>query len=151
MYAGFYFHHHDYYIMPFVPTLALLAAVGLERFPMRWAVAGLVVLVLEAGLNQQHDFRVPTSEQPKLGLAQLAQDHIPPEGHVVLVGDGNPIELYLLDRTGWVHSPLASFKASTYTQHGPTWLLVPSKHEGFFNGAGEVKHEDDHYTLIDLN
>ena len=149
--AGFYFHHHDYYIMPFVPALALVAAVGLDRLPRRWAAVGLVALILEAGLNQQHDFRVPSSELPKVGLAQLAKDHIPPEGHVVLVGNGNPIELYLLDRKGWVHPPSSSFKASTYTQHGPAWLLVPSKHDGKFDRAGKVRHEDDHYTLIDLN
>ena len=58
------------------------------------------MLVLEAGLNQQHDFGVPDSELPKLGH-QLAEDHIPSDGHVVLVGEGNPLELMLLDRKGW--------------------------------------------------
>ena len=43
-----YFHHHDYYIMPFVPALALLAAVGLDRLPRRWAEVVLALLVLEA-------------------------------------------------------------------------------------------------------
>ena len=71
--AGFYFHHHDYYIMPFVPAMALVAAVGLDRLPRRWAQVSLVMLVLEAGLNQQHDFGVPDPELPKLGLDQLAE------------------------------------------------------------------------------
>ena len=149
--AGFYFHHHDYYIMPFVPALALLAAVGLDGLPRRWAQVVLVLLVLEAGLNQQHDFGVPDSELPKLGLGQLAEEHIPSDEHVVLIGEGNPIELYLLDRKGWVHSPSVPLNASTYTQHGPAWLLLQSKDADTFQHLGKIQHADEHYVLVDLN
>ena len=149
--AGFYFHHHDYYIMPFVPVLALLAAVGLDRLPRRWAQVVLALLVLEAGLNQQHDFGVPDSELPKLGLGQLAEEHIPSDEHVVLIGEGNPIELYLLDRKGWVHSPSVPLNASTYTQHGPAWLLLQSKDADTFQHLGKIQHADEHYVLVDLN
>ena len=149
--AGFYFHHHDYYIMPVVPALALLAAVGLDRLPRRWAQVVLVLLVLEAGLNQQHDFGVPDSELPKLGLGQLAEEHIPSDEHVVLIGEGNPIELYLLDRKGWVHSPSVPLNASTYTQHGPAWLLLQSKDADTFQHLGKIQHADEHYVLVDLN
>ena len=40
--AGFYFHHHDYYIMPFVPAMALMAAVGLEVLPCTLGGGGAV-------------------------------------------------------------------------------------------------------------
>ena len=149
--AGFYFHHHDYYIMPVVPALALLAAVGLDRLPRRWAQVVLVLLVLEAGLNQQHDLGVPDSELPKLDLDQLAEEHIPSDGHVVLIGEGNPIELYLLDRKGWVHSPSVPLNASMYTQHGPAWLLLQSKDADTFQHLGKIQHADEHYVLVDLN
>ena len=149
--AGFYFHHHDYYLMPFVPAMALVAAVGLDRLPRRWAQVSLVMLVLEAGLNQQHDFGVPDSELPKLGLDQLAEDHIPSDGHVVLVGEGNPLELMLLDRKGWVHPPSVPLNASTYTRHGPAWLLLPSKHATIFQHLGKIHHVEEHYVLVDLN
>ena len=149
--AGFYFHHHDYYIMPFVPAMALVAAVGLDRLPRRWAQVSLVMLVLEAGLNQQHDFGVPDSELPKLGLDQLAEDHIPSDGHVVLVGEGNPLELMLLDRKGWVHPLSVPLNASTYTRHGPAWLLLPSKHATTFQHLGKIHHVEEHYVLVDLN
>ena len=149
--AGFYFHHHDYYIMPFVPALALLAAVGLDRLPRRWAQVVLALLVLEAGLNQQHDFGVPDSELPKLGLGQLAEEHIPRDGHVVFVGDGSPIELYLLDRKGWVHPPSEPLNVSRYTQHGPAWLLLPSKHAATFQHVGRIQHADEDHVLVDLN
>ena len=149
--AGFYFHHHDYYIMPFVPALALVAAVGLDRIPRPWAQVVLVLLVLEAGLNQQHDLGVPDSELPKLDLDQLAEEHIPSDGHVVLIGEGNPIELYLLDRKGWVHSPSVPLNASTYTQHGPAWLLLQSKDADTFQHLGKIQHADEHYVLVDLN
>lgn len=149
--AGFYFHHHDYYIMPFVPAMALVAAVGLDRLPRRWAQVSLVMLVLEAGLNQQHDFGVPDSELPKLGLDQLAEDHIPSDGHVVLVGEGNPLELMLLDRKGWVHPPSVPLNASTYTRYGPAWLLLPSKHATTFQHLGKIHHVEEHYVLVDLN
>ena len=149
--AGLYFHHHDYYIMPFVPALALVAAVGLNRIPRPWAQVALALLVLEAGLNQQHDFGVPDSELPKLGLGQLAEEHIPSDGHVVLAGEGNPIELYMLDRKGWVHPSSVPLNASTYTQHGPVWLLLQSKDAGKFQHLGKIEHADEHYVLVDLN
>ena len=149
--AGFYFHHHDYYIMPFVPAMSLVAAVGLDRLPRRWAQVSLVMLVLEAGLNQQHDFGAPDSELPKLGLDQLAEDHIPSDGHVVLVGEGNPLELMLLDRKGWVHPPSVPLNASTYTRHGPAWLLLPSKYATTFQHLGKIHHVEEHYVLVDLN
>lgn len=149
--AGFYFHHHDYYIMPFVPALALVAAVGLDRIPRPWAEVALVLMVLEAGLNQQHDLGVPASELPKLELDQLAEEHIPSDGHVVLIVEGNPIELYLLDRKGWVHPPSVPLNASTYTQHGPAWLLLQSKDADTFQHLGKIQHTDEHYVLVDLN
>ena len=111
----------------------------------------LALLVLEAGLNQQHDFGLPDSELPKLGLGQLAEEYIPRDGHVVLVGDGSPIELYLLDRKGWVHPPSEPLNASRYTQHGPAWLLLPSKHAATFQHVGKIQHADEDHVLVDLN
>ena len=138
-------------MMPFVPALALVAAVGLDRIPRPWAQVALVLLVLEAALNQQHDFGVPDSELPKLGLEQLAEEHIPSDGHVVLIGEGNPIELYLLDRKGWVHPPAVPLDASKYTQYGPAWLLLQSKDAATFQHLGKIQHAEEHYVLIDLN
>lgn len=149
--AGFYFHHHDYYIMPFVPAMALLAAVGLETLPVRWAALALLAILVEAGLNQQHDFRVPDGEKPKLELATLAQDHIPLNGHVVVVGEGNPLELYLLNRKGWIHDPAAPWSPEEYTQHGPAWLLIPNRFAPQFSTSAPAQFRNEHYTLHNLN
>lgn len=149
--AGFYFHHHDYYIMPYVPAMALMAAVGLEVLPSRWAAAALSVILVEAGLNQQHDFKVPEGEKPKLELSTLAQDHIPLDGHVVVVGQGNPLELYLLNRKGWIHDPAIPLNPEEYTQHGPAWLLIPIRHAAGFSCTSPVEYHNEHYALYNLN
>jgi hypothetical protein len=131
--------------------MALLAAVGLETLPVRWAALALLAILVEAGLNQQHDFRVPEGEKPKLELATLAQDHIPLEGHVVVVGQGNPLELYLLNRKGWIHDPAEPFDPRHYTQHGPAWLLIPAQHAAHFPSPGTAQFRDEHYALHNLN
>ena len=149
--AGFYFHHHDYYIMPFVPAMALIAAVGLETLPIRWASAILILIGLESGLNQQHDFWVPEGEKVKLDLVNLAQDQIPSGGHVVVIGEGNPLELYLLNRKGWVHDPSVPFVSSQYTQYGPTWLLIPQRHASEFQSPAPLQYRDEQFALYNLN
>lgn len=100
--SGFYFHHHDYYIIPFVPIMALLAAYAVSRIRQQWAfVLILVIGVVEGVANQQHDFFIKDSEKYKLQLESIADQVSLPSDLIVINGNGNPQQLYLSHRKGW--------------------------------------------------
>jgi len=95
---------HDYYMIPFAPVMALIAALGLgllERWP---AVSYLIIaaIAIEGVANQQHDLRLPEEIHYKLNLASELDEIIPPDEPVAIVGDLNPQDLYFSDRHGWM-------------------------------------------------
>ena len=84
---------------------------------------------------------------PKLGLGQLAKNTF--ETGMSSSFEMEVIELYLLDRKGWVHPPSEPLNASG-TPSGPAWLLLPSKH-ATFQHVGKIQHADEDHMLVDLN
>jgi 4-amino-4-deoxy-L-arabinose transferase-like glycosyltransferase len=100
--TGFVFSTHSYYIIPYVPVMAMVAAYALEQLAQRRiAVIFLALLSLEAILNQQNDFRIPDDERYKLGMEAMADRLIGKHELVVINGTQNPQQIYLLNRRGW--------------------------------------------------
>ena len=104
--AGASFYHHNYYIIPFAPLMALVAGYGLRQIPwskFRWL---LIVAILAEGIgNQQDAFRIKKSELPKLELENIA-DSISEKNDLVAFYHqyGNPQEMYFAHRKGWMSS-----------------------------------------------
>jgi 4-amino-4-deoxy-L-arabinose transferase-like glycosyltransferase len=99
--SGFFFYHHNYYIIPFVPILALLAGYGLS-FIKRQAlyIPILTFCIFESVINQQHDFVLPDREKYKLQLPILADQTSHLNDKIVINGNDNPQMLYLSHRKG---------------------------------------------------
>lgn len=92
----------SYYILPFVPVMALLAGYGLSN--MKKKVLFITVLlfgVSESILNQQHDFFNKQSELYKMELAEITDKVSNPEDLIAINGNGNPQQMYLSYRKGW--------------------------------------------------
>lgn len=102
--AGFSFHHHSYYIIPFVPVMAFIAGYGLicSIKSQRWRAVLLVLIAIEGIANQQHDFWIDDDEKYKLELEIMADSVSNRNDLVALNGDGNPQELYFMHRKGWI-------------------------------------------------
>jgi hypothetical protein len=101
--SGYYFHSHSYYIIPFVPVMALIIGNFLSQIQnQKWAVIILFVGVGESLANQQHDFRINDSEKYKLSLESILDQAVPKNALICINGEGNPQELYLGHRKGWV-------------------------------------------------
>ncbi|MEA3505776.1 MAG: hypothetical protein U9R32_11380, partial [Bacteroidota bacterium] len=67
--AGFTFPHHNYYIIPFVPVMALIAGYGLTKIGnSKVALFILIMIAIEGIANQQHDFRVKENYYPIVNL-----------------------------------------------------------------------------------
>lgn len=99
--TGAVFPTHNYYIIPFVPVLALLAALGLERLPPKiaWVATGLILA--ESTVNQSHDFFPKENSRHKLKLESLMDAHVPPDALIVINGGASPQEIYFANRRGW--------------------------------------------------
>jgi hypothetical protein len=102
MKSGHYFYHHNYYIIPFVPVMALVAGYAFSMIKnQKVFVFLLLVGVGESIANQQHDFFIKDSERYKMSLEQIMDKVTAPEDLILLNGNGNPQLFYLSHRKGW--------------------------------------------------
>jgi 4-amino-4-deoxy-L-arabinose transferase-like glycosyltransferase len=103
--AGFTFTHHSYYIIPFVPIMALVAGYGIAGFQRKaLRISILVVIILEGTLNQLHDFRLKEHELAFVKL-EADMDHFSKRSDLIAVNTGdNPTAIYFAHRKGWVAS-----------------------------------------------
>lgn len=103
--AGFTFTHHSYYIIPFVPIMALTAGYGISGFQKKAVrIVILTIIILEGTLNQLHDFRLKEHE---LAFVQLESDldQFSKRSDLIAVNTiDNPTAIYFAHRKGWVAS-----------------------------------------------
>ena len=100
--GGETFVHHTYYIIPFVPIMALLSAYGLEIIKNnKYKLLILSAIVVECVLNQQHDFRAKPNQEYKLELSNLTNQFSNPNDLIAINGNIDPTYLYLSNRKGW--------------------------------------------------
>ena len=100
--SGLFFYHHNYYIIPFVPVMSLIAGYYISFFKKKWLFVSLIVVgVSESILNQQHDFFIKKSERYKLELESIA-DLVSSKNELIAInGNNNPQQIYLTHRKGW--------------------------------------------------
>ena len=100
--SGFFFLEHDYYILPYVPIMCIMAGYAISVIPnQKLQVLLLLAIVIEGIGDQQHDFFFPKKEWYRTTIEQAAKDIKKDE--LVAVSDGpNPQMLYLSHRKGWV-------------------------------------------------
>lgn len=152
--AGFYFHHHSYYIIPFVPLMALVAGYGLHRIPMpRLAVIVLVAGCIESVANQQHDFFTKDSERYKLSLTALAAEHLDEGDLIAINGNGNPQQLWFTRHKGWVIDDADvtdAQKLKTLHEAGADWLVVNKRQQPLRAAIGTLVKETEDYSIFRL-
>ncbi|HMX39884.1 MAG TPA: glycosyltransferase family 39 protein [Saprospiraceae bacterium] len=102
--AGGTFSGHVYYIIPFVPMMALLAGYGLDRaVPNRWLQLAILILVTgEAIWYHKSDFFIPWQDQKYKKLENIVDQHVPKESRILVNNcEGSPVMLYAAHRRGW--------------------------------------------------
>ncbi|GAB4290601.1 MAG: hypothetical protein Kow0068_16030 [Marinilabiliales bacterium] len=102
--SGFNFTHHDYYILPFVPVMALVAAYTLTLIKQKQIILiFLIAIMIECIGNYQHEFRLNTN----LDLLSLENDldKISKPSDLILINSGPyPTPMYFAHRKGWVEN-----------------------------------------------
>lgn len=102
--AGFNFPHHNYYIIPFVPVMAMVAGYSLSKI-RNIKLAGIIIfaVIAEGIANQQHDFIIKSDfkfyENLEFDLDQLTE-----KDDLFLINSGDyPTPMYFAHRRGWVN------------------------------------------------
>ncbi len=153
MKSGRNFYHHNYYIIPFVPVMALLAGYGLSKIKNQiWAFLILLVISVEGLANQQHDFKIKEQSLYLLNLEQEL-DQFSKRNDLFLINSGEyPTPMYFAHRNGWV-AENESISRKEYTDSlstlGLNYILIIKS--GFGTEMRLKDHsklyETDYYTL----
>lgn len=128
--VGQTFSGHEYYVIPYVPIMALITGYGLSAMiSNKWLyIAVLALLAGDAIHKKKEDFFIPYPEQKFLKLEQITDSVVPRDAMVVVRGrEPDPSMLYFAHRRGWSEGDRV---------RDPNWL----------NGEATVGL---HYAIID--
>lgn len=102
--AGNTFYRHDYYVIPFVPIMAWIAAIGIHSLPnIKWKVGVISLIMIEGILNQVGDFTVPDKHQFLLSLDSELDKHSNPDDLFLINSNYLPTPMYFAHRKGWIN------------------------------------------------
>ncbi len=100
--SGYNFAHHTYYVIPYVPVMALLAGVGLRAMKRPYLIVFLLAAICIEGVSdQQPDFRVKEHHRELLALEADLDACCGRESLIVVNGAGSPTAIYFAHRRGW--------------------------------------------------
>ena len=150
--TGAVFPLHDYYIIPFVPVLAALAGIGLSKLKPQLLTTAVVLISIEAVVNQIHDFKIPDKKKYLLNVETNLNDLVSSNSKIIVNGGDNPITIYFLNRRGWSESSENLYKESflsKWIDSGATHLIW-DKHQGKNPEFMDPFFENEHLALYDL-
>ncbi len=126
--SGRNFGVHSYYVIPFVPFMALIAGWGLSEIKNRKIAFLLLILIGMEGLaNQQHDFSLKTSRLSMLNYENVLDKHTDKKDLIVINGSENPTDLYFTHRKGWSMSNMEIQNSETIDsiqKLGCKWIIL---------------------------
>jgi hypothetical protein len=150
--AGQQFWKHAYYVVPFVPVMALLAGRALAQVrSVPWRVALLTVVVAEGLASQWQDFRISPTQAPLLEL-EATLDTLGQRDELIVVNSGAiPTPIYFAHRKGWTAygTDLARpFYCDSLAALGAQWLvIVHTGYEGAMRCDLPVVVNNAHFTV----
>jgi hypothetical protein len=101
--AGYTFPHHSYYIIPFVPVMALVAGFGLSSIDnKKLRIFLMTAIAIEGIANQQHDFFLKPNSQQLLNLESDLNQISQPNDLIAINSGDVPSPMYFAHRKGWI-------------------------------------------------
>ena len=101
--SGQTFAHHTYYMIPFIPAMALAAGYGIANIPIKIiSVALLIGIIAEGTINQSVDFKI---YEKYAAIIKLESDlnHFSNKKDLIAINSGVvPTPMYFAHRKGWV-------------------------------------------------
>lgn len=101
--GGFNFYHHSYYMVPFVPVMALISGYGISQVPGKYgSVIVLFAIGIEGFFNHIDDFRIKSHMKPILSLETVMNKHSNKKDLILINSGEFPTAMYFAHRKGWV-------------------------------------------------
>ena len=152
--SGSIFYIHGYYIIPIVPMFSVIIGMLINSIKNQKIVLALVILFLIESLsNQQHDLFIKESETYKLTLENIISEYSNRNDLVAINGNGNPQELYLSHRKGFVlnNEDLMSTEKINEIKNKGCQFLIINRHaySKSINFTRIFKNED--YIIYDIS
>lgn len=151
--TGAIFPTHNYYIVPFVPVMALIAGYGIAKISLKYQYVLLVFIMIEGIANQQHDFFVKESEKYKLELDEKLSTYAAPDDLIIINGGPSPQDMYFAHKKGWsvTNEKLQSVEfVESLHKRGAEYLVIDKTtlFDSFFKK--KVIFEDQYYKIYAL-
>ena len=99
--TGAVFPLHNYYIIPFAPVMAFIAAFSLSKLKKKYQYLLLCVIAIEGIANQQNDFFIQDRNIYKLELEEITNKNIAKNDLIIINGGESPQHMYFSHRKGW--------------------------------------------------
>ena len=154
--TGYVFSTHSYYIIPFVPVMALITGYGIGQFKNRkLQIALLFIISMEGILNQQNDFRIKDSEKYKLNMEQMANRFTSRNDLVAINGGQNPQEMYFLNRKGWNCSNQEisdSIRINSMKEKGCKYIFIDKNYMPVVDLSAKFKeiYSDENFAIYNF-
>ncbi len=106
---------HEYYALPLVPALAIVAGAGVDRVwssgrpALRALTLALLATAPSLPLRHSARLRVGNVDPALVNVERLLHDVVPPDAHIVIGPDASPVvTLYHAHRRGWTYPMVAT-------------------------------------------
>lgn len=100
--SGYNFAEHAYYIIPYVPIMALLAGAGLRVIkPHYLSILLMLAVSIENIVDRQYDFRIMDRHRALLFLATDLDTCSNRDALIAVNGSRSPTAIYFAHRKGW--------------------------------------------------
>ena len=152
--SGSIFFIHGYYIIPIVPVFSIIIGILINSIKSNKIAISLVILFLiESIANQQHDLFTKESENYKLGLENIISKYSHKNDLVGINGNGNPQELYLSHRKGFVlnNEDLNSDKKIQEIKNKGCQFLIINRHSYSESINYPCVFNNEHYAIYDIS
>jgi hypothetical protein len=134
--SGFAFYHHAYYILPFVPPMALMAGYAISQVPnARFRGVLVFAVATEVILNALPDYRVNSDVWYKATLEKQIGQLTAFNDRIAINCGENPQMMYMAHRKGWCieNSQAQDTTFMSSIAHLGCKVLVVDRHEGDLN------------------
>ncbi len=151
--TGSVFPLHSYYIIPFIPVMALWAGIGISQIPNKYSLIVLVLIAIESIANQQHDFFIKKNAYYQLELESIAAQKIPAGALIAINGGQSPQAMYFAHRKGWTirDRDLQNKSLDSLAKLGAYYLIIDKKKNNKVLLNYKILYQDSTYCFYELN
>lgn len=151
--TGAVFPLHNYYIIPFVPVMAIFAGIAVAKIPKKLFPFLLLILSVESIANQQHGFFIAEKKLYKLELEAICDEHIQENELIIINGGASHQPIYFANRKGWTihnHQLLDQPRMDSLIQLGAQKLIIDKHLIENYQSHYPILLENDDFIILDL-